>query len=185
MTDNLIDKKLAFLYAAITDTVGTIRSLDVKNQIFLGICLIPLAQIKYFLILSQKILNCNCICLNILMVVILLFWLLSIVSLIKGIRSRFNPEIKGDNERTGYFFQPGTIKNNKYTNDFEMMYKKLPQDEDTLLKEVAFEHMKLCLIRDCKATWHNLFLVLFFLWIILGIILMILLFSQGFNFCIE
>ena len=50
-TKNQID----FLYEAIKDVVGTIRNLDIKNQVLLGLCVLPLTQINYLLGIISRI----------------------------------------------------------------------------------------------------------------------------------
>lgn len=186
------EQQIKFLSAAIVDTVGTIRNLDLKNQIFLGLCIVPLARIDYLLIKLQCLIELfflNKLCLlPLLLIAFFLCWLICIFTLVWGIKGRFNPKTiiscnnKTEEKPTGYFYSPGEIKYNGYTKNFEDMLSHLPKNDEMIIREMAYEHMKLCYIRHIKMLWHQRFLRFFAIWGVVGIVLIGVMFDLGFNF---
>jgi hypothetical protein len=161
--------KIEFLYNAIQDSVSTIRAVDTKLQIILGIYLVPF-------IFSEKLIDAvffwnknqdwNNLCIIQIITLILsgisfLLWFVGIVNSIIGIIAMFNPvkAIEGEQPNGSFFYVGKLVKNGlfHYKINAKLLdyMKRLPENENEIIKELAFEQMKLSFIRDVKIKLHR------------------------------
>lgn len=171
-------QKINFLYQSIFDSQTTIRAIDVKTGFLFIIIFIPLSEVKTILEISKELTQVSSLYwLSIISV--LLLWILSAISLFSCSVSISNPKehIKGPTPN-GTFFTNSLYKFNfvdvfinfpiKSSISIEEYVKQLPCSEESFIKELSFEKMKLAYIRDIKIKRSSFSALLSFCWVISG-----------------
>ncbi len=181
------DLKREFLYNAIADTVSTIRAVDTKLHIVLGLYLIPLVITDgLFKAMSNwsKAQDWNDLCflqvaVSILAAASLLLWITGVIISLRGIIAISDPAdvIEGEKPE-GTFYHVGSLVKAglfhfKIDSKLADYMSKLPKSDSEVVKELAFEQMKLAYIREVKITRHKMAAYLAVLWGILTILTMI------------
>ena len=185
--------QMNFVYEAIKDVVGTIRNLDIKNQVLLGLCVLPLTQIVHVFCVISWIQERGIPCVLFVLYSCLIIWLLSIITLLWGIKGRFNPRaVKGAPLPKGTFYLSGRFEQScfcsqlftgvRYDSDFATILASYPSNNDDIYRELVFEHLKLCAIREMKMSCHRWATRFIFAWIFSTIVLFVLLVQNGFQF---
>jgi hypothetical protein len=178
-----MENKIAFIAGAILDVQSTIRAIDVKIGALLVAVLTPFSNLgricAHFQNISQ---NFNKPLTLLLLIMFFGVWVLSIVSLIRGLAAIDNPakHIVNSNKYKGSFYggnlynfgfldcllNRSIIKANKDVSTFEL---DIPENKNKIETELVFEQMKLIYIRDAKL--HRLKWGINFasIWFILGL----------------
>lgn len=188
------DNKALFMLAAVSDIQATIRAIDVKAGALLTALLLPLASLgKIWSHLTAISASFHDVVGIIFGFLFFLLWLCVLFILVKIISPLDNPSchVTNTNSCTGifysghlydkvfsfadYFFNGRNICASRSTSEF---LEELPLSDDLLIKELAFEQMKLVYIRDIKLFRLNMALVLAGLWLLVSVI--IYLFSKIF-----
>lgn len=157
---------IEFVYASIADTVGTIRAIDGKLHILLGLLVIPVAAGFFapesFLHTLKAFQGAECPWLVYLGLVATFAafgaWAISLLFTLTGISGIRNPAaVVRDAEATSSFFtcgrleRPGWLpRGYRFDRPFSQHLEQLPTTRDQVLKELAYEQMKLFAIRDLK-----------------------------------
>ena len=157
--------KTEFLYASINDIQSTIRAIDAKISVLMVILIIPLSKLNSIYDVCSKLVKFDSgkftFAFALLVIFFALFWFFSFWAAIKAIISIDNPVDHVDGDKpTGTFycghlydtetddaFTNRKIKSKKTLSEHQ---NSLPEDEDSLKKELAFEQMKLVYIRSMK-----------------------------------
>lgn len=191
---NSQDNKVLFMLAAVGDIQATIRAIDVKAGALLTALLLPLASLgkiwNHLTAISASFHDFVGIIFGSLF---FLLWLCVLFILVKIISPLDNPSchVTNTNSCTGvfysghlyggifsfadYFFNGRIICASKSTSEF---LEELPVSDDLLIKELAFEQMKLVYIRDIKLFRLNMALTLAGLWLLVSVV--VYLFSKIF-----
>ena len=162
--------KKEFLYNAIQDTVSTIRAVDTKLHIVLGLYLIPLVMSdKVFNAISNwnKAQDWSDLCFLqiatvILALVSLYLWITGVVSSLLGIIAKSNPAdaIEGEKPAGTFYWVGKLVKAGRFRSKIETTLtdyiSKLPESESDVVNELAFEQMKLAYIREVKIKRHRI-----------------------------
>lgn len=182
------------MLAVVSDIQATIRAVDVKAGALLTALLLPLASLgkiwNHLAAISASFHDVVGIMFGLLF---FLLWLCVLFILVKIISPLDNPSCHVENTNscagvfysghlysgkfsfTDYFFNGGSICASKNTSGF---LEELPVSDDFLIKELAFEQMKLVYIRDIKLFRLNMALTLAGLWLLVSVV--IYLFSKIF-----
>jgi len=188
--NNIHNLQREFLYNAIQDTVSTIRAVDTKIHIVLGMYLIPIAvsdKISNASLTWYKLQDWGNLCLLqiialILLSISILIWIYGLVISIAGIIAISNP-VKainlGNESPKGTFYYVGKlvkkdIFNYKIDAKLDKFIENLPLNEADIIKELSFELMKLGFIRDLKIKRHKLAASAIILWIVAVITVIVL-----------
>jgi hypothetical protein len=164
------DLQREFVYGAISDISGTIRAIDTKLHIVLGIFLIPLAMV-------DKVLEAVCywcsrwnwstLCAmqwatSATALVATGVWCVGVIMSLRGIIALANPgnAVPVDGRRPqGTFYFVGQLRGwlrPKLRQTLEAHIGKLPGNDQMVLRELAYEQMKLGFIRDVKMRRHRI-----------------------------
>jgi hypothetical protein len=156
---------IQFLYASLQDITDTIRALDVKLHIILGVFLIPLAGAESLLGAAQRAVAyfwsagslVTTIALFALSISSLAAWLIGLFYAIYGIIGIGNPTraVKAGHGATGCFHYVGHLKGNRFGTNLAQQVSRLPKTEDEIVRELTFEQMKLAYIRQMKMVRHK------------------------------
>lgn len=157
------DNKVLFMLAAVSDIQATIRAIDVKAGALLTALLLPLASLgKIWSHLTAISASFHDVVGIIFGFLFFLLWLCVLFILVKIISPLDNPSchVTNTNSCTGifysghlygkvfsfadYFFNGRNICASRSTSEF---LEELPLSDDLLIKELAFEQMKLVYIR--------------------------------------
>ena len=156
-----------FLYNAIQDTVSTIRAIDTKLHIVLGLYLLPLAMSDK---LCKAIVKwsstqkwddlCTVQIFAIIFASISFFlWLVGMIISIRGIIAISNPAQAIEGQKpNGTFYYVGKLKGLfqiKLDSTLDAYKNRLPSNDNEIVDELAFEQMKLSYIRDIKIARHK------------------------------
>ncbi len=173
-----MESQINFCYQSISDIQATIRAIDAKIGFLMVIIFIPIAAIKEITSIYASIAN-NSQCLMILMWTVALAWAATIIVLFRALWSIKNPSngVTGNNA-TGVFFNSSHYKMSaidcvfnfpiKSSIDLNTAIANIPKDENSLLKELVFEKMKLEYIRDIKIRRCSTSSMLILFWITIG-----------------
>lgn len=151
--------KPVFLQSAIQDTQQNIRAIDFKIGALLAGCIVPFPQIRTI----YEFLNSN----NLwhqqaLAWLIFCIWLVTVLILLAALSAIDNPSkhINDGYAQKGYYYGGGTFKFNLVNGFFrtdirtnrtvEGYVEDLQEETFYIMKELAFEHLKLIYIRDLK-----------------------------------
>lgn len=188
------DNKVLFMLAVVSDIQATIRAIDVKAGALLTALLLPLASLgKIWNHLTAISASFHDVVGIIFGSLFFLLWLCVLFILVKIISPLDNPSchVNNTNSCAGIFysghlysgrfsftdclFNGRSIFASKSTSEF---LGELPASDDLLIKELAFEQMKLVYIRDIKLFRLNMALTLAGLWLLTSIV--VYLFSKVF-----
>jgi len=177
---------IEFIYNALSDIQGTIRSIDTKLGlliIFLGIPFSSLSEITHTISIFLQQDNCYPLFWDKFVVILfIIIWIIAFISAIMGIISIDNPakHLKGIGvEYSGDFYQ-GNLFKFKFVDNLclrksrqskitlDKMLEKYPVTENEILKELVFEQAKLAFIRDLKIFRQRCSFILSFIWMALG-----------------
>lgn len=164
------DLQREFLYNAVQDTVGTIRAIDTKLHIVLGIFLLPLAMVDKLIEAICYWCSCwdwNALCgmqwaASVVALVTTGVWFVGVITSLRGIIALTNPvkAVPADGKKPdGTFYFVGQLKGwlrPKLKRTLEAHICALPEDEPAILRELAYEQMKLGFIRDVKVRRHRI-----------------------------
>lgn len=183
-----MNNKIEFIASAISDTQGTIRATDVKVGVLLAGMLLPISLAgkiwAHFFKFSSLFPPWIAIIVGF---IFCLMWLVSIICLVRTISAIANPSthiVNADGFRGSFYgsglyqfnfldalFNRSIIKANKDVLKFSNEY---PEDENSIISELAFEHMKLIYIRDIKLHRLDFALKTGSAWFIIGITIYII-----------
>ena len=170
--------RIEFLYHAIDDTQSTIRAIDIKIGFLFVVIVLPMTKLSS--IYSNCMLLIDCSCWYWLIVgAFAVSWFLAVVTLFTSLVSISDPRKHiPDVSANGCFYDGGLfnfclfdffinfpVKSSKTMQDFIFA---LPCDDDAIVKELAFEKMKLVYIREIKIKRSSFCIKMMFLWIFLG-----------------
>jgi len=180
-------EKTNFLYQSIVDMQGTIRAIDTKLNIAIVILSLPFTTIssiyKRFISISELYPNLSARIVAFSFFIIFgLLWFITFCTTLNGLIGIDNPasHITGCAENlTGVFYCGGIFKfsflDNLFnrrcicsTQSLENHIKMLPNSENDMLRELAFEQMKLAYIRHMKQSRHFWSYLLMLIWLIVG-----------------
>lgn len=187
-TDNI---KFEFIKEAIVDTQAIIRAIDTKASIGLTILLVPLAQIGPIVgYMSSAFSDLGDMCSFIIpcsVVLLIALWISAALSLINVVFSIDNPasHINGGGSQSGCFYGGGMFERKLLdvflnrssltsTKSLEDYYKAFQVTEEALIKELVFEKMKLCYVRDLKSKRLNFGLGCLFFWAVSSLLFYVL-----------
>lgn len=174
--------KINFMQSAVNDVQATIRAIDVKIGALLVLVLAPFSNISRVFGHVDK-LCCRTPKWAFIALGIAFFtsWLLALASLVRALGATDNPakHIPGAANMSGTYYGGGLYsfgildslfnrKKIKAKKDLITFFNDLPLQEDDILKDLAFEQMKVVYIRDIKANrlkWGLRFAVV---WLLLG-----------------
>lgn len=170
--------KINFLYQSISDTQATIRALDVKIGFLFIVIFIPFVELNDIFNIYMEIKN-KSNCYSIITSLTIIFWIASFLSLFSSAVSISDPKkhIKGEKPSGIFFtrdlFNIGFIDNfinlptssNLNTDEYA---KKIPNNEDDIIKELSFEKMKITYIRDIKIKRSSFCSIMTFCWVSTG-----------------
>lgn len=176
-------KKSEFIEAAISDTQATIRATDVKVGVLLAAMLLPISSLGKIWAHFEHLSSVFGPSISIFSGVIFFsMWLIAMISLVRTISAIDNPSehIVNNSDYNGSFYGGGLykfepddaifnrsiIKANKDVLKFSNEY---PANEDSIILELTFEHMKLIYIRQIKLYRLNFALKTSSVWFIIGI----------------
>lgn len=176
-------KKIEFIEAAISDTQATIRATDVKVGVLLAGMLLPISSLgkiwNHFVHLSSLSAPWIAIIIG---VIFFLMWIIAIVSLVRTISAIDNPSahIINSGDFNGSFYGGGLYRFNlpdailnraiiKANKDVLKFSNEYPENENSIILELTFEHMKLIYIREIKLYRLNIALITSSAWFIIGI----------------
>lgn len=177
-----MQSKIDFILAAINDTQGTIRSIDVKVGALLAALLLPLSFI-------EKILG-HLIHISVILsmyaafpigIIFFITWFVALFSLARTISAIDNPRdhIVNSKDHKGSFYGAGLYKFGwldillnrkiiKADKDVSAFSQEYPETEKKIISELSFEHIKLIYIREIKLFRLNAALKIAFIWLLLG-----------------
>jgi hypothetical protein len=143
-----INNRIEFLKASIADAQDTIRSIDIKMEIILGIIV---------LIIGGMFSNIETCSNNFFLILTIMVSFLTIGAILLTLLSKNNPikHVKIDrithNNICSAFFGNSYINNTDQTVDFDKLLMDVcGMSDDDLLKELLFDFSKLIYIRDSK-----------------------------------
>lgn len=181
--------KREFLYQSIADTQATIRAIDVKIGFIFVILFLPLAALKQ---MYAVVLGLMCITWWFLVpvAIVTVFWVAAYYLLFKSVASISSPSAHVvDGLPRGYFYDSSLyslklidgffnfpIRSNDSLDDYVVM---IPSDDYGVIRELAFERMKLIYIRDVKIYRSSLCKKLTFLWMLFGVVLWVVFLVGG------
>ncbi len=157
-------KKGDFILAAINDTQATIRAIDVKVAALLTGLLIPLSSLGKIWAHLAHVYSASNSNLTILVgAIFVTAWLIAVLSLVRTMSAIDNPSVHivNSNKYKGSFYGGGLfefgwpdvlmnrriIKAGKDVSSFSQDY---PVNDEDVISELTFEHMKLVYIREMK-----------------------------------
>lgn len=172
--------KSTYIISAINDTQSTIRAIDTKTTALLAALLIPFSSIgkiySYFLAIP------NCFLTLFLSSLFVIFWLLALTTSIRTLASIDSPSahISECDNINGSFYSAGifdlreadafiNLKQTVSSLSFADFINKYPSKIEDIIKELAFEHMKLIYIRDIKNHRLHSSIQISILWFITGL----------------
>lgn len=178
-----VELKREFLYQSIADTQATIRAIDVKIGFIFVILFLPLVALKQ---ICSVVLGLVSIAEWFLFPVILVafFWLAAYFFLFKSVVSISSPSSHVEGGLSRGFFYDSSLYSLKLVDGFfnfpiksrntlDEYVAMIPSDECDVIRELAFEKMKLTYIRDVKIYRSSLCKKLTLLWVLLGVFLWI------------
>lgn len=164
-----------FLLASLQDNQSTVRAVDVKNGALLVAALSPVPLLgRVFSHIEKISSNIPGVWPEILCGLFLLAWVLAIVSLVRGLGAIDNPaaHIVNANKATGVFYSGGLFRLRLWdvfvnspvvsaNKDITTFMENLPKTDKDVVRELAFEVMKVVYIREIKLLrlkWAYVFL---------------------------
>ena len=187
MDSKNLDNVLVYLYASITDIQSTIRVIDTKIAVVIGIIILPFTNLgKIYLNFAKvhKIVDCG----NgqwlfwLLVGLFYVTWLAAFTAAIRAIMAIHNParHVTSDKLPLGTFHNSGLYvvrmfdvfltRKIKSKLSLKEYIETLPVSIDGIIEELAFEQMKLVYIRDMKSIRLRWAYLLLISWLILGFI---------------
>jgi hypothetical protein len=159
-----MDSRAAFLAAAVEEAQSTIRAIDVKIGVLLVFALAPIALISSISICFSSVYkNWSGFFSGTLIAAICISWALTVLCYLLAVGAINNParHVKDSDNHHGNFWGAGlynfefqdamlnraSVKSKK---DPLMHLESMPKNQEEILKELAFEHLKLIYIRDIK-----------------------------------
>lgn len=178
-----MDKPSEFILAAINDTQATIRAIDIKVAAILVAIMAPLQNVHRVVKHLEKFSSSTPTYIHGLIIVLFLVtWLLALICLVRAISAVDNPSshIISSSGQSGIYFSGGLfsvkffdafinrdiIKANK---DPASFFAMIPNQDDMIAKELAFEQMKLVYIREIKMNRLRWGLNFSQTWFVLGV----------------
>lgn len=173
-----MERKINFIYQAISDTQSTIRAIDAKIGFLMVIIFIPFVSIKE-ITAFYKILAPESLIVAIAMWVIAVIWASTVFILFRALWSIKNPgkSVTGA-EGLGAFFHSANYEMSaidclfnfpiKSKNSLQKAILSISTDDEWIIKELVFEKMKLEYIRDIKMRRCSVSAVLILIWVSLG-----------------
>jgi len=178
--------KINFITNAISDTQSTIRAIDTKLGAIIAGSLLPfsvLGRIWAHIGEISKTISPYFGCT--LGFLFFLIWITSIFLLIKTLSAIDNPSehIKSNDHPKGKFYSGGMFKlgtrdyyfynsSIKSTETVKEQALNYPNEENEVIEELAFEHLKLIYIRDIKLHRLRGSLILCSIWFFLGVVIL-------------
>ena len=159
---------IPFLYAAITDTQNTIRSLDTKTNYMLVILTIPILKLGQIFSVASKTYSlalsafpCGAWIFWLMPLLFVTLWILAFLAAFQAISAIDNPQlhIEGDQPEGSFYcgnlFSFGVIdilfkRRTPSKVQFHVHRKHSPEAENVIRDELLFEQMKLVYIRALK-----------------------------------
>lgn len=178
-----------FLYQSIADTQATIRAIDVKIGFVFVVLFLPLAALKQVYAVAS-VLVCISGWFVLPVAVVGALWLAAYFVLFKSIVSISSPssQVLGGLSR-GFFYDSDLYLLKlidaffnfpiQSSNSLDEYVAKLPVSEVDIVRELAFEEMKLVYIRDVKIYRSSLCKRLTFTWMLFGAILWVVFLIHG------
>lgn len=180
-----MDSSREFVAAAIEDTQGTIRALDVKIGALLAAILVPLSATgRIFSHLSNFTKQSPQSGYVLIACLFLGAWFFTLFLLVKAIAAIDNPVVHIPNslKRKGAFYGGGIFplkvtdaflnrSSVMARNGLDAFLQNIPATEEDILAELAFEQMKLIYIRDMKMLRLDWAIRFATGWVSLGIII--------------
>lgn len=185
---NQADSKiLTFLYASITDIQSTIRVIDTKVAVVLGVLVFPFTNLgKIYLNFAKLIQVIECgwgqWALWFLIGLLCLSWIFAFTAAIRVIMAIHNPafHVLSSQQPAGLFHSGGlyrtklidvfTTRKLKSNYALEDYIQKFSEGDEQIKEELVFEHMKLVYIRDIKLIRLRWAYLLTFSWLFFGFI---------------
>lgn len=166
------DLQREFLYSSIQDTVSTLRAIDTKLHIVLGIFLIPLAvvdkliaAVHYWCTLWNWKVFCGMLqgTTSVVAVVTMVAWGVGVWISLRGIIALGNPidavTVDGNTPKGSFYFVgklKGWFRPKLKEHSLEVHMSTLPDGDSATIRELAYEQMKLGFIRDVKMRRHRI-----------------------------
>jgi len=153
-----------FLYASISDIQATIRAMDTKANVLLLVLFVPVSRITdispMFHYLTRERFGFMSWIATVVAVAMLFFWLVSLVLTLWYVSAVHNPSTHVTGNKPPGSFYSATLFNVRLWNIKSARYassqsldehlKQLPQTDEEICRELAFEQMKLVYIRSRK-----------------------------------
>ena len=171
MTDDTKKEIAKYLLAAISDSQAILRAVDTKINILFAILLIPLtkfpelATFTYTTITKQECGGTLVICIAALTGAT--FWALSVITAFRTLLGIDNPSshIADGGGVLGTFyagqlFQSAGASRLPISESLAKHVSDLPTDLDAIIRELAYEQMKLCYIRTVKFARYRRSMIL-------------------------
>lgn len=184
-------QRIHFLYQSIADTQATIRAIDVKTGFLFVITFIPYTELNKLIGVCKQLNDASSLYLFPIALVSIL-WGLAVLALFSCTVSISDPKkhIEGDLPE-GVFFTNALFKLNFINNFLNSSIKsnvtlqeymdKIPANDDSVIKELSFEKMKLSYIQNVKIKRSSFCSIMSFSWIFLsGVIWLFFIFKVGF-----
>ena len=173
------DKQIEFLYNSISDSQEIIRAIDTKVSFLLVIIIIPLSSLGKIYQKCNMLYDSHTLW-YILVIPFILFWLISGAALLKTLVGISNPRdhVFGLPQKPNKYYRPNgsfyggylfsfnpkknftgflyNISHNFYNHKIKSNHsiyteiKKLPKDDDEIIKELVLEKIKITYIREIK-----------------------------------
>ena len=173
-------KKIEFMYQAINDTQGTIRAIDVKLGFLFVVIFMPLTAVveisKSISVLWESNYHYG-----IIVILVALAWLLSVFFLFLGL----SPILAVNNHIstiqspvTEAFFSGGipfikrrdsiSVKHIRASKTLKEYVESIPDSEDAIINELAYEKMKISFIRNVKSIRTTMCTYATLVWLLFG-----------------
>lgn len=176
------DQRIAFIQSAINDIQATIRAIDVKVGALFILVIAPFSSLARVFAHVDNLCGRSPKCLFVIIsLVFFSSWFLALASLVRAIGALDNPAIhiiSSVNQKGAYYggglYRLGVIdvlinqKEIKSEKDLVNFVNDIPFLHEDIIKELAFEQMKVIYIRDIKANrlkWGVRFSVV---WLLFG-----------------
>ncbi|WP_243288406.1 hypothetical protein [Geothrix terrae] len=165
-----------FLNLSIQDNQNAIRGIDSKINTMIALQIAPIPMLlgayKFSSTITKYI---GPILFIIIVVIFILTWLFAILSstwcLFARHGQKINIEMPEPSPKSTYFLNPTTYiqqSKNKKSYSLERFIKDLPDDDSKIEHELAFELLKISIIRDFKMQYHRIASILSLVWLIIG-----------------
>lgn len=174
-----------YIYNSINDMQSNIRVVDTKIALVMAILIMPLTNTGKIYLSFTKLYSelCGNKLYWIIVGLFIITWVMAFVSTIRAIMALDNPvkHIKMEEDCKGTFYSGGMYglslidsfmnrKSIKAVCTLEQHIERLPNSDEKVIRELAFEQLKLAYIRDMKLNRLKWSIIFTMIWLFIGFI---------------